>query len=100
MNKVETIEGSLRCFWRSLFGLIPILGLPFAVHCVFVARRLERDARGRWNPAGRYLNWGNVFGWIGIGLTALTCLAVTLIIMHQISIGDNGGSYYTTSGGD
>ena len=82
MDKVQTIEGSLRCFWRSFFGLIPILGLPFAVHCVFASHRLRRAARGHWNPAARYLNWGTVLGWIGIGLTAAACVAVALIVIH------------------
>jgi hypothetical protein len=83
MDKVHTIEDSVRCFWHSLFGLIPILGLPFAVHCVFTARRLRKSARGHWNPAARYSNWGAVFGWIGIGLTVLACVATALIVVHQ-----------------
>ncbi|HXC98781.1 MAG TPA: hypothetical protein VN048_05525 [Verrucomicrobiae bacterium] len=89
MDKVQTIEGSLRCFWRSLFGLIPVLGLPFAIHSVFVARRLRRDGHGHWNPAGRYLNWGAIFGWIGIGLTVMACVAVTLFVIHIYSDGNS-----------
>ncbi len=89
MDKIQTIEGSLRCFWRSLFGLIPIFGLPFAVHCIFVARRIRRGARGQWNPAGSYLTWGTVLGWIGIGLTSLVCVATVLIVIHVYSEGSS-----------
>jgi len=50
----ELIEQSLRAFTLSLYGLIPLLGIPFAVLAVFKgwhARRLERDL---WNPARGY----------------------------------------------
>ena len=34
-DKVRVIEQSLRCFAFGLLGLIPLLGLPFAVLAVF-----------------------------------------------------------------
>jgi hypothetical protein len=76
MDKVRVIEGSLRCFSRSLFGLIPVLGLPFAVSSVFNARKLRRASQYQWNPAGRYLTWGTVLGCLGILISVVALAAV------------------------
>jgi hypothetical protein len=96
MDKVQIIEGSLRCFWRSVCSLVPILGLPFAVHSIFIVRRIRRATRGGWNPAERYVNGAAVLGWIGIGLTVVTCVVITLIVIHNFL---PGGSTYETFGG-
>ncbi len=87
MDKVQTIERSLRCFWFSVFGLIPVFGLPLAVHSFFSSQKLRRETRAQWNPARPYLNWSTALGCLGILLTVLTLVAICLIIIDNYSNG-------------
>ena len=76
-DKVAVIKRSLRCFACGLTGLLPGIGLPFAVvalvDCLFVVR--EGDD---WNPAARYLQVGALAGMTGLLLSML--LASILVL--------------------
>ena len=65
MNRVDLIERSLRAFWLSLPGLVPVFGLPFAILAMRELLRC-RAAASEWNPARRYL------------LAAWWCLALSV----------------------
>ena len=77
-DKVQIIERSLRCFSFGLLGILPGIGLPFAVialgDCLFVWRRKQGD----WNPAERYLQTGTLAATAGLMLTLV--LAAVVII--------------------
>ena len=77
-DKVRIIERSLRCFALGLVGILPGIGLPFAVvalgDCLFVLRH-KRD---EWNPAERYLQIGSLAATLGVMLTVL--LAAVIMI--------------------
>jgi hypothetical protein len=80
MDKIQTIRLSLRCFVFSLFGLMPIIGLPLAVLALVDARDVHRRSQLPWNPADRYLIIGTVLGPIGIIISFLAiCLAAAII---------------------
>jgi len=70
-DKVQIIEHSLRCFCCGLIGILPGIGLPFAIialgDCLFVWRR----QRGDWNPAEGYLRIGAAAALAGLLLTLL-----------------------------
>jgi hypothetical protein len=85
MDKVQMIERSLRCFWRSVVGLFPLLGLPFAVYAIFVARKLRRGAQAQWNPAESYVKWGVFFGWLGILISIAAAVPIGLYVWQQFS---------------
>jgi hypothetical protein len=89
MDKVQIIERSLRCFWRSLAALVPLLGLPFAVHSLFAAHKLRRGAQGQWNPAEGYVKWSVFFGWLGILLSVAVAVPIGVYVWQQFSGGDS-----------
>ena len=81
MDKIRVIKLSLRCLRWGLVGLIPVIGLPFAVRALILYRRARREAGKEWNPARRQLIWGDTLAIIGCGLTALTLGAIGIAIL-------------------
>lgn len=75
MDKVDAIQCSLRCFVTGLFGLLPVLGIPFAVLALASYFKVRRGFRGQWNPAQRYLRWGVATALCGTFLT----LVITIV---------------------
>lgn len=73
--RIAMIEGSLRAFWLSLVGLVPLFGIPFAIAACVAAFRARRRSRGGelWNPAGRY--------WV-----AAMSLAFLTVLLHGLGI--------------
>ncbi len=85
MDKIEFIERSLRCFWFSLLGLIPVFGLPLAIHAIFRAHVLRGVAAGGWNPARQYQVWSSLLGWLGILLTVVALVSITIFIENRLA---------------
>ena len=76
---VEVINASLRCFWLGCLGLMPVVGVPFALIATIRAVQLNRRYRDEWNPAKHYLEWGARLacaGLIGSALFAIGCYAI------------------------
>ena len=73
--KVELIERSLRCFGCGIVGLVPFLGIPFAVVAIrdFLHVAFCKDP---WNPAHRYLSFGMLCATVGILLNLLIVAAI------------------------
>ncbi|MDW7979316.1 MAG: hypothetical protein RMH97_01955 [Verrucomicrobiales bacterium] len=65
MDKITLITRSIRCFVLGLIGLVPVLGLPFAISAWVYGVVTARKATGRFNPAARYLLLGRVLGLVG-----------------------------------
>jgi len=82
IDPVELIERSVRCFWLGLPGIVPVIGLPFAVAALAEYFRVNRrPSAGGWNPAQNYLRWGSVAALTGILLSLLfvAVVAVSLV---------------------
>ena len=77
MNKIQTIELSLRTFRLGVISLVPLIGLPFGVLALHASRRCRATALGEWNPAAGYLAWGIRLACFGIVVSSL-CFLVTL----------------------
>ncbi len=78
--KLGMIKASLRCLVFGLLGLLPIIGLPFALAAFwpfFQARKLEKHL---WNPAKTH----RIIGLISAILGALIWSSVDLILIHRI----------------
>jgi len=73
MDKIRLINRSLRCFVLGLIGLVPIVGLPFALAAFIYGIATQRIAKGQVNPANRYLFLGRLFGLVGCLLTVCIC---------------------------
>jgi hypothetical protein len=81
MTKAEMIERSLRCFVFGLIGLLPVIGIPFAVLSVRQYLRVKYGTGEMWNPAHRYCFWGGVCARMGLSLFLLVP-GVVIIIWH------------------
>jgi hypothetical protein len=67
-DRIETIKLSLRSYVYSLVGLVPIVGIPFAVLAISLSRK-ARATSADWNPADRYLNAARRLGPLGLLMT-------------------------------
>jgi hypothetical protein len=84
--KIKMLEDSLCCFTLGLFGLLPVIGLPFALIAIWISGSVRVKEKRFWNAAKPYRVWGMVcaaFGaiaWSGI---------LILVIGHFILFGRN-----------
>jgi len=79
-TRVQTIERSLCCFVCGLFGLLPVIGLPFAVRAIADYYRVKRWQTPAWNPARSYLVWGVVCADAGLLLTLGLVLGIVCTV--------------------
>ena len=52
--KIEMMNNSMRCFVFGLLGLLPIIGLPFALAALWYSGRIRSSEQKLWNPAKPY----------------------------------------------
>jgi hypothetical protein len=71
LDKVQIIERSLHCFTFGLVGILPGIGLPFAIISLGDCLTVMRHKGSNWNPAERHLRWGVAFAAIGLLTTML-----------------------------
>ena len=55
-QRIAAVTSSLRCFVYSLVGLVPLVGIPFAVAAIVRSRQVQKASRADWNPADHYLS--------------------------------------------
>ena len=88
--KIRMLNGSLRCFVFGLLGLIPVVGLPFALAALWIAGRVRVSEKKLWNAAGPYRIWGVVLATAG---TLFWFLLAVLIAFNSINSGRSAGAY-------
>lgn len=81
-NRIAVIEDSLRAFAFAWPGLIPVLGLPFAIAALSVGLRARNRERDGHNPAARYRTAALCLGSIG---TAASFLVLVLFFLATIA---------------
>lgn len=87
-DKVQVIERSLRCFAFGITGLLPVIGVPFAVIALNNFTQVKRHKGSIWNPAGRYLGTGALCATAGLGLSLLIVSAIAIqILLSPASLG-------------
>ena len=84
MDKIEMIQRSLRCFILGLIGIVPLLGVPFALLALDNFRQIRRGQGTQWNPAQTYLRWGLATALSGLFLTVVFTFAVAMIIVQKL----------------
>jgi hypothetical protein len=91
-GKIELIQKSIRCLVYGSIGLVPILGIPFAVRALSINFRVKRTRNGNWNPGERQMFLGRILAWLGLLLT----FVVVLLVIYNVLFPDNGsgGDYY------
>jgi len=71
--KIKMMQGSIRCLAFGLLGLLPAIGLPFAIAALWLSGRARWQERRFWNPARPYRIIGltcaavGTIGWFLIG---------------------------------
>ena len=83
LTRVRMIERSVRCFICSLLGLLPVVGLPFAVHALTDYYRTTPRRCSGWNPAAGYRVWGVVLGILGLFMTIIVILVIVGALMEN-----------------
>ena len=63
--KIQMMKLSIRCFVDGLLGLIPIIGLPFALVALWFSGRVRQHEKRFWNPAKPYHVGGMICGAVG-----------------------------------
>jgi hypothetical protein len=58
--KIRMLKNSLRCFVCGLLGLLPVIGLPFAIAALWISGRVRAREKLFWNAAQSYRVWGVV----------------------------------------
>ena len=64
-DKIRMMKLSIRCFVDGLLGLIPIIGLPFALAALWISGRVRQHEKRFWNPAKPYRICGVVCAAVG-----------------------------------
>ena len=64
-QRIVAIRSSLRYFVYSLIGLVPLIGIPFAVVAMVRSRQAQQAGSMDWNPADRYLSAARRIGPLG-----------------------------------
>jgi hypothetical protein len=70
-RRIAAIELSLRCFVFSLIGLVPVVGIPFALAAMVRSRQVPKADSSDWNPADRYLSAARRLGPLSFLTTAV-----------------------------
>jgi hypothetical protein len=56
--KIKMMKGSIRCLIFGVLGLLPIIGLPFALGALWLSGRVQVKEKLFWNAARPYRIWG------------------------------------------
>ena len=91
MIKIRMLKGSLRCFAFGVLGLIPLIGLPFALAALWISGRVRAKEKLYWNAARPYRIWGVIIAAAG---TLFWFLIVVLIAYNAINHGSGGSACY------
>jgi hypothetical protein len=80
--KIRMMKASIRCLVFGVLGLLPIIGLPFALGALWVSGQVRVKEKQFWNAARPYRLWGVVCAVVG----ALVWSVVdTLLIYHSLA---------------
>jgi hypothetical protein len=85
--KIQMIRSSIKCFAFGLLGLLPIIGLPFALAALWISGRVRVKEKKIWNAARPYRIWGMICAIVGTVLWAgiLVFIVGNLLIFAYIS---------------
>jgi hypothetical protein len=76
--KIRMLNNSLRCFVCGLLGILPVIGLPFAIAALWLSGRVCIQEKYFWNAARPYRIWGVVVAALGAVLGS-GILAIVII---------------------
>jgi hypothetical protein len=86
--KIQMLKSSLRCFTFGLLGLIPLIGLPFALAALWISGRVRVKEKLFWNAARPYRIWGVVCAAVG---TILWLGVLAIVVARALMIAQGLG---------
>ena len=84
--KIKMLNSSMRCFVFGMLGLIPVIGLPFALSALWISGLVRVKEKQMWNAARPYRIGGVV---CAAGGTIFWGFILTIIIYQAAT---DGGS--------
>jgi hypothetical protein len=80
--KIQMLKSSLRCFMFGLLGILPVVGLPFALAALVISGGVRVRERRLWNAARPYRILGTICAASG---TIVWGFILTIVIYHAIN---------------
>jgi hypothetical protein len=77
--KIKMLNSSMQCFVFGLLGLIPLIGLPFALSALWISGRVRVKEKQMWNAAQPYRIWGVVCAAVG----TISWSFILMLIIYQ-----------------
>jgi hypothetical protein len=81
--KIKMMQASIRCLIFGLLGLLPIIGLPFALAALWISGLVRTKEKLFWNAAKPYRIWGVVCAAVG---TVLWTGVLAIIVVRALMI--------------
>jgi len=81
--KIRMLRSSIRCFGLGLLGLIPIIGLPFALAALWVGGQVREKERKLWNAAKPFRVWGVIIAAFGTVVSSI----ILIIAIDHVTLG-------------
>jgi hypothetical protein len=79
--KIKMMKASLRCLFLGLLGLLPVIGLPFAILALVTSGTVRSGQKFYWNPARPYWLSGVICAALG---TIFWSFILTIILYHAV----------------
>lgn len=80
--KIRMLKSSLQCFVFGLLGLLPVIGLPFAIAALWISGQVRAREKLFWNAAKPYRTWGVACAALG---AVVWSVVDTLLIYHAFN---------------
>jgi hypothetical protein len=80
--KIKMLKGSMRCFAFGLFGLLPVIGLPFALAALWISGRIRAQEKQFWNAAKPY----RVIGAVSAGVGTIVWVGILIFVVGNVLI--------------
>jgi hypothetical protein len=77
--KIKVLKSSIRCLVLGLLGLIPVIGLPFALAALWVWGQVREQEKKFWNAAKPFRVWGVIIAAFG---TVVSSIILIIAIAH------------------
>jgi hypothetical protein len=94
--KIKMLNGSMKCFVFGLLGLLPVIGLPFALAALWISGQARVKEKQFWNAARPYRIWGVVCAATGTIFWSF----VLMMIIYSAATNPNGSGNHGYYGGD
>lgn len=90
-TKVRVLQHSRLSFVFSLFGLLPVIGLPFAIRALILERRARLNPDSWPNPARYHVKAARVISWLGLFISLISIFVLPRIGSSLTGGGGGGG---------